>query len=614
MLQWFWIPLGALVILVIYQQFRIYQVHRESRNKEEIFQVVTENAADMIALVDVKGRRLYNSPAYKRVLGYSPAELSETSSFEQIHPDDRMRVLEAARQARESGVGKQLEYRIKHKDGSWRVLESMASTIRDPKGEVEKLVIVNRDITERKRAEQQLEYNLFHDLLTGVPNRRMFLDRLQNAYAQMRRESERSYALLLANVDHFKVFNEVMGTKAGDHILTEIARRLGVETRQDSTTGRSDHGGSGAPAMLFRLGGDEFTILLETVNDPSDAMRLARRIQSAVAEPISIESREVRAAVSVGIALSTAAHTRPEDILKDADVAMRRAKGLGGSRCEVFDEAMHTRAVGRLKLEADLRTALAERQFRIHYQPLVQLDTRRILSFEALLRWEHPTQGLISPYRFIEAAEDTGILVSIGHWLIVQACRQLREWEVNNRSGTPMNVTVNVSPRQFADARLVNDIQDALQQTGIDPSRLQLEMTEKIASSDPKLTVTVLSHLKHLGIGVVLDDFGTGSTSLVELRQFPVDALKIDRSLIREMQTDRAASDIVELIVTLAHKMSMKVIAEGIENARQLERLIELGCEYGQGYYFSQPMEAKAALIFMRQQIASVRKNGAGAG
>jgi diguanylate cyclase (GGDEF)-like protein/PAS domain S-box-containing protein len=605
---WVWIALGALTVLVIVEQLRIFKANRESRKKDEIFQAVTENAADMIALVDVKGRRLYNSPAYKRVLGYSPVELSETSSFEQIHPDDRMRVLEAAREARESGAGKRLEYRIKHKDGSWRVLESVASTIRDAKGDVAKLVIVNRDITERKRAEQQLEYNLFHDLLTGLPNRRMFMDRLQSAFARVRRETGRSYALLLANVDHFKVFNEAMGTKAGDHILTEIARRLSVEMRQDNAAARDRAGAS--DASLFRLGADEFTILLETVGDPSDALRIARRLQEAVAAPFPIESREVRASASVGIALTTAAHTRPEDVLKDADVAMRRAKAMGGSRCEVFDEVMHSRAVGRLKLESDLRTALTERQFRIHYQPVLQLDTRRIMSFEALLRWEHPTQGLISPYRFIDAAEDTGILVSIGHWLMVQACRQLREWEVNDRSGSPMHVTVNVSARQFADARLANDIQDALQQTGVDPSRLQLEMTEKIASADPKLTVTVLSHLKHFGIGTVLDDFGTGSTSLVGLTQFPVDALKIDRSLIREMQTDRSASDMVELIILLAHKMKLKVIAEGIETVRQLERLLELGCEYGQGYFFSQPMEAKAALIFMRQQLVARKSAG----
>jgi diguanylate cyclase (GGDEF)-like protein/PAS domain S-box-containing protein len=613
MSEFAWVALGALALTATLEELRIFKIRRDWRMQEEIFKVVTENAADMIALVDMKGRRLYNSPAYKRILGYSPAELSETSSFEQIHPDDRMRVLEAAREARESGVGKRLEYRIKHKDGSWRVLESLANTIRDADGEVAKLVIVNRDVTERKRAEQQLEYNLFHDPLTGLPNRRRFLEQLQSAFARARREAGRGYALLLANVDHFKVFNETMGTKAGDHVLTEIARRLSSELRQEDPASRRDTPIAPGEFVLFRLGGDEFAILLETVSDPSDAMRVAKRIQTTTAEPFQLESREVRASVSVGIALSTAAHTRPEDVLKDADVAMRRAKAMGGSRCEVFDEVMHTRAVGRMKLESDLRTAITQRQFRVHYQPVIDLNTRQIVSFEALLRWDHPTQGVISPYRFIEAAEDTGILVSIGHWLILQACRQLRDWEVNDRSGQPMKVTVNVSARQFSDARLANDIQDALQETGIDPLRLQLEMKESIAAADPKLTVTVLSHLKHMGIGVVLDDFGTGSMSLVELTHYPLDALKIDRSLIREMQTDRATCDIVELIIALAHKMNFKVIAEGIETVRQVELLQKLGCEYGQGFYFSQPMEAKAAPLFVRQQIAAVRANGTGA-
>jgi diguanylate cyclase (GGDEF)-like protein/PAS domain S-box-containing protein len=598
-------------VLVIYQQVRIYQIHRESRKNEELFQIVTENAADMIALVDVKGRRLYNSPAYKRILGYSAAELGETSAFEQIHTDDRFKVLEAAREARETGVGKRLEYRIKHKDGTWRVLESIASAVRDAKGEVAKLVIVNRDITQRKRAEEELEHNLFHDPLTGLPNRRLFLDRLQSSFLRSRRDGGRPYALLLANVDHFKVFNESMGATAGDQVLLEIARRLARQLQQDDTLARREGGRGSAEVVLFRLGGDEFTILLDGVSDPTHALRVAKSIQAAAAEPFPVNSREVRVAVSVGIAVSTPAHEQPEDGLKDADVAMRRAKALGGSRCEVFDEAMHTQAVGRLRLEADLRTALTECQFRIYYQPVVELATRRIVSLEALLRWDHPTQGLISPYRFIEAAEDTGILVSIGHWLILQACKQLREWEANRSTDQPMNITVNVSARQFADARLVNDIQDALRETGVDPSRLQLEMTESVAAADPKLTISVLAHLKHMGIGVILDNFGTGTTSLLGLRQFPVDALKIDRSLVREMQSDRAASDIVELITTMAHKMNLKAIAEGIETARQLERLLELGCEFGQGYYFSQPMEAKAAQQFMRQQIAPTRARGA---
>ena len=484
----------------------------------------------------------------------------------------------------------------------------MASTIRDAKGEVAKLVIVNRDITERKRAEAQLEHNLFHDPLTGLPNRRQFLDRLQNTFAQARRNTVRPHTLLLVNVDHFKVFNETMGTAGGDQILQEIGRRLRAHLEQDDTIARRESAGNVA---LFRLGGDEFTIVLDAVADPSDAMRVAQRIQAGAAEPFFVESHEVRASLSIGIALSTLTHERSEDLLRDADVAMRRAKALGGSRCEVFDEGMHTRAVGRLKLESDLRSAMAERQFRVFYQPVLQLATRRIVSFEALLRWNHPSQGLISPYRFLEAAEDSGILISIGQWLILEACRQLREWQMNAYSERPMNITVNVSARQFADAQLLSDIQTALQQTGIEPSRLRLEMTESVAAADPKLTISVLAHLKRLGIGVILDDFGTGTTSLRGLRQFPVDALKIDRALVGEMQADRSACDIVELIAALAHKMNLRAIAEGIESARQVERLLALGCEYGQGYYFSQPLDATAADQFMLRQVALTRTKGA---
>src|SRR5580704_989390 len=261
------IALGGLAVLAIYQQVRVQQIRQEVEKKEELFQIVTENAADMIALVDVKGRRLYNSPAYKRILGYSAAELGETSAFEQIHPDDRFKVLEAAREARETGIGKQLEYRIKHKDGSWRVLESIASTIRDQRGEVARLVIVNRDITQRKRAEQQLEHNLFHDTLTGLPNRRLFLDRLHHCFALAQRDPTHTYALLLANLDHFKDLNRTLSPAAGDQMLTEIACRIGASLRQEDTVSRRESGSPHAEPILSRVGGDEFTILLDAVAD-----------------------------------------------------------------------------------------------------------------------------------------------------------------------------------------------------------------------------------------------------------------------------------------------------------------------------------------------------------
>src|SRR5208282_3818549 len=565
----------------------------------------------MIALVDVKGNRLYNSPAYKRVLGYSAAELGETSAFDQIHADDRFKVLEAAREARSTGVGRKLEYRIRHRNGTWRVLESIAGTIRNEKGEVAKLVIVNRDITERKRAEQQAEHNAFHDNLTGLPNRRLFLDRLQQLFERAQRSPNRQYAVLFADLDGFKAFNDTMGPAVGDQVIVEIGRRIEADLRDEDTVSRSQNQVTSRNAVLSRMGGDEFTILLEDVADPSNAMRVAKRILSAVAEPFLVEGREVRTSASVGIAVSATTHARAEDLLQDADVAMRRAKALGGSRCEVFDEAMHTRAVNRLKLEAELREAIEKNEFRVFYQPIMNLETKQIAAFEALLRWQHPDQGLISPYKFIDAAEDVGLLFATGRWLILQACRQLRTWEKENPGSTPVNVSVNISARQFADARFIPDLQAAIRETGIEPARIQLEMTENVAGADPKLTVTLLSYLKHLGIGVVLDDFGSGSCSLTGLRQFPLEALKIDRLLIGKMLADRGTYDTVDLIILVARKLKLKVIAEGIETTKQLESLRALGCDLGQGYLFSQPVEARAAGELLSQPAPQVKTAGA---
>jgi diguanylate cyclase (GGDEF)-like protein/PAS domain S-box-containing protein len=609
--QWNSVVIAALIGLAAYLQFRVFQVGREAKKREELFQIITENAADMIALVDVKGRRLYNSPAYKRILGYSAAELGETSAFEQIHPDDRFKILEAGREARETGIGKRLEYRIRHKNGTWRVLESIAGAIRDDKGQVAKLVIVSRDITERKRAEALLDHNSFHDEMTGLPNRRLFLDRLQQVFIHNLRDAAKQYAVLFVDVDGFKHFNDTMGHAVGDQVILEISHRLAACLRDHDTIAAPK--GSVPDAVLSRMGGDEFTVLLDNLGDPSDAMRVGQRILAAIVQPVTVEGKPLKASASIGIAVSVGKYTRSEEILHDADVAMRRAKTLGGGRCELFDEAMHSRAVNRLQLETDLRKAIDQRQFLVYYQPLVRLDTRRIVSFEALLRWQHPEQGLISPHKFLEAAEDTGLLVAIGQWLMVEACRQLREWQTRNPALEPVRMTVNVSARQFADAGFVGMVQSALRTTGTDGSHLQLELTENVASRDPRLTATVLSHFKHLGVNTVLDNFGSGHCSLMALTDFPVDALKIDRSLVNEMMSDRRVLDIVELIVTIAHKMRFKTIAEGVETAKQLDHLRELRCEFGQGYLFSQPLEAKAAEQLLRDQRSLLGAGVAGA-
>lgn len=603
---------AALAIFAACEEIRIYKIRQQTKKREELFQIVTENAADMIALVDVKGNRLYNSPAYRRILGYSAAELGETSAFEQIHPDDRFKVLEAAREARSTGVGRKLEYRIRHKDRSWRVLESVAGTIRNEKGEVVKLVIVNRDITERKQAEERAEHNSFHDGLTGLPNRHLFLDRLQHLFDLAQRHPGHQFAVLFVDLDGFKVFNDTMGPAVGDQVILEIGRRLGSCLRNEDTVSRPQDEFVTRNAVLSRMGGDEFTILLENVADPSDPMRVANRILASIAALLIVEGREVTTSASIGVALNTPSHKCAEDLLQDADVAMRRAKALGGGRCEVFDEAMHTRALNRLKLEAELLEALRQNEFRVCYQPVVDLQTKRIAGFEALLRWQHPEQGLISPLKFIDAAEDTGLLLAIGRWLIVEACRQLRTWEIEY-PGATVGISVNLSAKQFADARLIPELQSILRDTGVAPAHLHLEITESVASTEYKLSAEVFSGLKHLGIGIVLDDFGTGNSSLSELRKFPVDTLKIDRSLIGEMLANRATYDTVDLILVLAQKLKVKVVATGVEKPKQLEALREMGCNLGQGYLFSQPVDPASAGKLLSEQTAILKAKGTGA-
>jgi len=607
--QWIGGLLGVLVVLLIYQQIRINRMLRESAKREELFRIVAQNAADMIALVDVKGKRLYNSPAYERILGYSMEELGETSAFEQIHVDDRYKVLEAAREARNTGVGKSLQYRIRHKNGSWRILESNASTIKNEDGDVEKLVIVNRDITERKQAEEDREHNSFHDSLTGLPNRRLFLDRLHRAFVRAQRNPGYQYAVLFVDMDGFKQINDTMGSVVGDQLITEMGNRLATCLRLDDTVARPTGKLPSDDALLSRSGGDEFIILLESVRHPSDAMRVARRIQGAIGAPFVVQDREIITPVSVGIALSDPAQREPEDLLQEAETAMRRAKALGGSRCEVFDEGMHTRAVNRLKLETELRTAFERSQFRVYYQPIVKLENRQIVGFEALLRWHHPEQGVISPYKFLEAAEDMGLLVSIGKWVISEACKQMSDWQAHFPSAG-LYMTVNISSKQFAHPELVNDIRSALQEIRLDPSKLQLEISETVTMADPKLASNVLSQLKHLGVRISLDDFGSGFSSLSWLRRFPLDVLKIDRSLVDNMLTDRPSADIVELTIGLAHGLNLQVIAEGIEAGTHLDRLRKFGCEFGQGYLFSQPLEADTAQQLLRQH--NLRAGAAG--
>ena len=595
--------LAGLVLLfdiyTMYQHLQLHRIRRQLAERDQLFQLISENAADMIALVDCTGRRLYNSPAYQKVLGYSPQELGATSSIDQIHPDDRQRVLKAAEKARLTGRGERLEYRIRHKNGSWRILESTASAIRNAKGETEKLVIVNRDITERKRAEEMLAHSAFHDGLTNLPNRALFLDRLQHALTLSKKHSNYKFAVLLIDVDEFKVFNDSLGHTAGDELLIQIGQRLTGSLRRVDTVSRpqvpKESDSATSDDTLARLGGDEFTVLLEDIRDPSEAIRVAERIQGKLATPFVVNGQEVVISASIGIALSTSPRTEAEDLLRDADIAMYRAKGAGKARCEVFDSAMHASAIKRLRLETDLRRAFELGEFRVYYQPIVSLRSGKITGFEALTRWQRP-EGLLSPSEFIAVADETGLIIPMNRLLLREACQQLRSWHSQFPSERPLTMSVNIPPRQFAQPDLASEIGLTLEQTGLDPSSLQLEIMETIAMGNAEKADCVLSQLKALGVSLSIDDFGTGYSSLSRLQRFPVDTLKIDRTFISNMDSDAESREIVRIIIMLAHSLALKVVAEGTETEEQVNQLKQLNCELAQGYFFSRPADHEVML------------------
>ncbi len=614
--------LAALVLLfdvyTVYQHLQLQQMRRRLAERDRLFQLISENAADMIAVVDKNGQRLYNSPAYQKILGYGRSDLTGSSPMEQIHPDDRARVLGAAEKARVTGRGELLEYRIRHKDGSWRVLESTASAIRGTKGETEGLVVVNRDITDRKRAEEMLAHNAFHDGLTNLANRTLLLDRLGRALATSRRHAYFKFAVLFIDVDGFKVFNDSLGHTAGDALLIQIAQRLSNCLRRADTVSRPRQDGNDEPILddntLARPGGDEFAVLAEELRDPSDAIRVAERIQERLAPPFDLDGHEIVITASIGIAFNSSTSTEAQDVLRDAEIAMYRAKQAGKARCEVFDNAMHVGALKRLQLETDLRRAVDHGEFLVYYQPIVSLHNGQIVGFEALTRWQSP-QGMVMPNDFIPVADETGIILSINRQLLPEACKQLLSWQELFPSEPPLSLSVNISPKQFAQADLADQIGLLLQQSGMHPRSVDLEITETIAMADAEKSAGMLSGLKALGVGLDIDDFGTGYSSLSRLQRFRVDTLKIDRIFVSRMDTDHETYEIVRVIIMLAHSLGLKVIAEGVETQAQLDLLSHLGCERAQGYLFSRPVDYEAILALLeanRIEPFGVRSKGSG--
>ncbi|MEJ7618955.1 MAG: EAL domain-containing protein [Pyrinomonadaceae bacterium] len=438
-----------------------------------------------------------------------------------------------------------------------------------------------QNITDRKRAEERLVHDAFHDALTGLPNRALFMDRLNVAFKRRKRKSGCQFAVLFLDVDCFKVINDSLGHLLGDQLLIDIAGRLASILRSNDS--------------VARLGGDEFVLLIEDLGDADEATEIAARLQQKLSAPLHLSEHQVCASVSIGMAMASEQYQSPEEMLRDADTAMYAAKKCGRGGYQIFKPEMHERALRVLRLETDLRRAVEREEFSLFYQPIVDLQSHGTVGFEALVRWQDPARGLVSPAEFIPAAEETGLIVPLGLWVLKTACRQLVEWQRAGNCSADFWVSVNISPRQFAQPDLVEQIIAILRETGLDPQSLKLEITESAVMENIDAALALLQRLHALGLSLSIDDFGTGHSSLSYLQRFPIGTLKIDRSFVSRMAESSESAEIVRTIIALAQNLKMVVVAEGIETAEQLIQLRNLTCQLGQGYYFSRPVDAPAA-------------------
>lgn len=532
---------------------------------------------------------LYINPSALKVYGYSVSEFFDNSNlwFEVIHPEDQQLVY-AAIQPLFLTDKQELEYRIVRPDGQVRWLLNRSHLIYDACGQPIRIDGIATDITERKLLEEKLVHNAFYDALTGLPNRILFIDKLEQAIIEIKSNPDNLFAVLFLDLDRFKVVNDSLGHLVGDQLLITLAQRLQQCLQPDDT--------------VARLGGDEFTILLSHIQSIEDATCIAENIHQALKSPFNLCGYEVFMTASIGIALGTNKYTQPADLLRDADTALYRAKEQSQAGHIVFDTTMHHRAVTLLQLETDLRWAVERQELCLYYQPIICMKTGTITGFEALVRWQHPERGLISPAEFIPIAEETGLIIPIGHWVLTESCQQLRQWQLQFPAIKSLTINVNLSGKQFSQPDLIEQISQILENTSLNPSNLKLEITETAIIASPEKATSVLKQLKAFGLQLCIDDFGTGYSSLAYLHNFPIDVLKIDRSFINRIDSDTEQFAIVRAIVTLADNLGMSVVAEGVETIDQLVQLKLLQCQQAQGYFFSKPLAQEQARILLASE------------
>jgi predicted signal transduction protein with EAL and GGDEF domain len=466
-------------------------------------------------------------------------------------------------------------------------------------------------VVERRRNEVRLIHDASHDPLTGLPNRALFLDRLQRAVQRRKRHADFNFAVLFIDLDRFKIVNDSLGHMAGDQLIIQVGTRLNAALRGGDMLARTDiEGGSEAlngDDTLARLGGDEFTVFLDDISELSDAVRVAERIKAALQRPFRLEGQEVYVSASIGIAASETGYDNANEVLRDADLAMYRAKTSGKARYEIYDQTMHASAVQHLKLETDLRRALQNNEFVLHYQPIIALGSDQTVGFEALVRWQRAPGELVYPGDFIQTCEDMGLIVFLGLWVLREACTRMRQWHLEFPRDKPLTISINVSVRQFVQPDLVEQVRKIIEETGIEPTSVRLEITESVTMGDVEHTIHVLGQLKEIGVRLSIDDFGTGYSSLSYLHRFPLDILKIDRSFVSQMDESSEGLQIVHTIMSLARNLGMEVVAEGTETEGHVSRLKALGCDFGQGYFFSRPVAADAVQRLLAQGQAGAR-------